>query len=348
MLFFSGFFFCLGRNCISRRSRGLDSWGGRDDREERLRLDAIKAEADRKALQAKPEGGLPAFHEYQPLAARVDGEAVYLEAYKDNHSATMSSGPSSRTGYTPALEGTRAIDGYYDSTAYPPSQRPPRRQNSATTATTSLYSSVPTTVSPPPRQPSQPFQQPLTSSPPPLDQYNNASQYDPYSTPTQAYGHGQQISSCKLFLLPTSSHKTYCIAVSTVPIHQQQPSAQSNYSQQYNDPYASHHLQHQSSYHTYNAPQAQHNPPVRNQTSFYTSPITSPEPQRSHTLGGAGYSSPPLPEPQFDYSAPPPINTNVGYSSPLDRSPVKGPRAQPSSSQHEEPPPGYDDGQEHW
>jgi len=310
MLFFSGCFFSVGRCCINRRPRGTDKFGRGDDGEEQLRLDAVRAEAERKALQAKPEGGLPPFHEYQPLTARVDAQ-------------------SSRGGYTPGAQGTRAIDDYYDSTAYPPSQRPPRRQNSATTASASIYSSVPTTISPPPRQPSQTFQRPLASSPPPINQYNNTSQYynDPYSTSAQAYGHGQQSTS-----------------FSTVPIHQQQPSAQSNYSQQtqqYNDPYASRHLQHQSSYHTYDASQAQYTPPVRNQTSFYTSPISSP-PQRNYTLDGAGYSSPPPPPP-------PPINANIGYSSPLDRSPAKGQRALPTPSHDEEaPPPVYDDGQGHW
>ncbi|KAM6498635.1 SUR7/PalI family domain containing protein [Amanita muscaria] len=337
LLFFSGCFFTLGRCCINRRSRGLDGWSGRDEREEEHRLDAVRAEAERKALQAKPEGGLPAFHETQPLAARVDGDAVYFEPYKDNHAASLASSQSSRAGYAPAPTGTRAIDDYYSTpaAAYPP-QAHPKRQNSATTASASLYPSTASAASPPPRQPSHAhypsasYHQPQphvfgVASPPPVDSYYNN---DP------SYGHGQQASG-----------------YSAVPIHHQQPSGNSNYSQQYTDPYARH-VQHQASYHSYQPSNASYNPQVQadNQATYH-SPITQ---QRSYTLGGDGYGSPPPPQHQQSgsaYQSPiiAPINTNVGYASPTSMSPT-GPRPQPSSSSPhlEDAPPSYDDGNGHW
>ena len=191
LLFFSGCFYSIGRCCINRRPRG-DGWGRRKDGEEELRLDAIRAEAERKALQAKPEGGLPAFHEYQPLAAKIDGDAVYLEPYKD--ASLSSSTHSGRAGYAPAPQGTRAIDDYYNSGGYQPSQHSTRRQNSATTVTTSSYPPTATT-SPTPQQ-AYPDGY-ASTQPQAFGAQRNASFSDPYNIPTQAYGHGQQASPCE-------------------------------------------------------------------------------------------------------------------------------------------------------
>jgi hypothetical protein len=168
MLFFSGCFYALGRCCVSRRSRGPSKAeryapgnynNNSNAQDEALRLQAIKAEADRKALQKHTEGGLPAFHEYerikpaetQPLTARVDGDEVYVDeeatpqSYRNQKPAQQFAG-----GYAPAPAGNRTIDQYYDG---------PRRQPSATSAQTSAttyppqpQSQLQATTSPPIRQ----------------------------------------------------------------------------------------------------------------------------------------------------------------------------------------------------
>jgi hypothetical protein len=92
MLFFSGVFFAIGRCCFSSRPRvpkgskggWRSGWGGNGgdvgpgatggiSHSEAMRLEAIKAEADRKARQA--EVGLPAFP--------TNGEAVPLKKKSD-------------------------------------------------------------------------------------------------------------------------------------------------------------------------------------------------------------------------------------------------------------------------
>ena len=119
LLFFSSSFFSLGRCCISKRSR--KNWGDdsrHPDGTEQLRLDAVKAEADRKARQNRTEVGLPAFPEYQPLTGYVDGDKVYSEhPYKDA-SSTYGAQPTvpggySGGGYVRAPAGSRAVDDYY-------------------------------------------------------------------------------------------------------------------------------------------------------------------------------------------------------------------------------------------
>ncbi|KAJ6541793.1 SUR7/PalI family-domain-containing protein, partial [Mycena capillaripes] len=107
LLFFSGCFYTLGRCCISKRKRG--DWDRRQeppphDATEQLRLDAVKAEADRKARQKASEGGLPAFHESQPLTTTAydDGNNVYTDK------------PMTPGGYMQAPPGSRAVDQYYN------------------------------------------------------------------------------------------------------------------------------------------------------------------------------------------------------------------------------------------
>jgi SUR7/PalI family len=157
LLFLSGCFYTLGRCCVSRRPKGGSSrreGSARDDPFEapksnnnftdRLRLDAVKAEADRKARerQAK-EVGLPAFAETQPLTARVEGDHVYLDDdSKDTHTlsapVTPNESANSRhraaAGYVQAVPGSRAVDDYYNTagTTSPPMPNtyPPQRQAS--------------------------------------------------------------------------------------------------------------------------------------------------------------------------------------------------------------------------
>jgi hypothetical protein len=177
LLFFSGCFYSIGRCCISNRpsrspgnnNNGGGGFGGgvgaatespyKDRYAEMMRLDAVKAEADRKARQATVERGLPEFpvlgEERKPLSSNY--EATYEEdepmsPYRDQHAiggAGRVNGPrnphrqptqrSTRTGYSadnssayghaaegtgyvPGYAGSRTIDQYNDGhgTSYPP------------------------------------------------------------------------------------------------------------------------------------------------------------------------------------------------------------------------------------
>lgn len=209
LLFFAGCMFTFGRCCISRgggggRSKSKrdrdDEDGGKFNREsERMRLDAIKAEADRKALQAAGgrERGLPAFYEYERTPLRRDEPQYYEEEvevvvpYTDG--AARPGGPSrdashgsrgsaSRQGgsvrtnraYEPGAPGTRAIDDYYN--------------NTAPVATTAAIGAAPVVAAaantyPPQRQPSQNQQAQNYSSQP--QRYQSPS-YDPYAQQSTA------------------------------------------------------------------------------------------------------------------------------------------------------------------
>ena len=125
LLFFSGCFYGLGRCCIRRRPRDMkprDGGGWMPAQstgptyEEQMRLDAVKAEADRKAQQKQGELGLPSFPEYdptQPLTADAEHEPVSRVPYRDAQ-------------YAAAPVGTRAVDEYYaaGNNAYPPRRQP--------------------------------------------------------------------------------------------------------------------------------------------------------------------------------------------------------------------------------
>jgi hypothetical protein len=125
LLFFSGCFYSLGRCCIRRRPRDMARGDGGawvpaqstgTTYEEQMRLDAVKAEADRKARQGKTEMGLPAFPEYdptQPLTSDAEHENPTRAPYRDAQ-------------YAAAPVGTRAVDEYYTAgnTAYPPRRQP--------------------------------------------------------------------------------------------------------------------------------------------------------------------------------------------------------------------------------
>lgn len=163
LLFFSGCFYTLGRCCLGRRP----TLGGRRDAEggpdtkyaEQVRLDAVKAEADRKARQKLGESGLPAFYETQPLTtAHIEGDQVYLDGDRSDTKSELSppQKQSYKGGYVPGPVGSRSVDDYYNhsdssvvSASYPPQpqqpQQGPRRQRSET----SNY--VPSSHSPPPR-----------------------------------------------------------------------------------------------------------------------------------------------------------------------------------------------------
>ena len=83
-LFFAGCFFGLGRTCIRRRSR--ESERVRDGRlaeqmhTEQLRMEAVMAEAERKARQNKTDmmGSHLTVHETEPLTTKADDE-IYVD-----------------------------------------------------------------------------------------------------------------------------------------------------------------------------------------------------------------------------------------------------------------------------
>jgi len=100
-----------------------------------MRLDAVKAEADRKAKAMRGEVGLPAFQEYdptQPLTTHTEDE--------DNQYTPH------RNGYAQGAPGTRTVDDYYNpvgaaQNSYPPQ---PRRQDTTHSAHSTQPSTHPT------------------------------------------------------------------------------------------------------------------------------------------------------------------------------------------------------------
>lgn len=215
LLFFSGCFFTMGRCCISKRgmrskwgSRGDDAGGPDAMHAEQMRMEAIKADNERRATQARSYSqrsrGLPAFPESVPLTAHVESNS----AYTDKNETSGRSGPA---GYAPAPQGSRAVDEYYEpskpstttnitytprperqastqsrvTTTYPAG---PQRQPSGYTPSSPLYSSAPP---------------PQTSPPPPLP--NNHVPMTAYQNPHTAsgceYGHTVTYSSHALTYL---------------------------------------------------------------------------------------------------------------------------------------------------
>lgn len=179
MLFFAGCFFRVGRSCIGTRyddpSRRKRRGGDPEDatgkampgtynenlHTDSLRLDAIKAEADRKAraAAAPKEQGLPAFEEYErrPLRPQyVDEDELYAENSNPKSPGDYAPGPGVATagfaagvvsnvrrqqsghsippsggqypgGYSSGAPGTRAVDDYYNApTAAAPAPQPYR------------------------------------------------------------------------------------------------------------------------------------------------------------------------------------------------------------------------------
>lgn len=345
LLFFSGCFYSLGRCCISSRgprnkkkkwdndnaesghgNRSGSSDGGHKPYAEQMRMDAVKAEADRKARQK--EVGLPAFYESQPLTGRVDGDAVYSDTpYSDNahpasptraHSNTTStSGGYAGGGYVKQPVGSRAVDEYYRPTdtgtvaaavanSYPPQ---PRRQASAHSYAPSGFTHA---SSPPPGIP-------VPTSTPPSNQY--------LATGNQQYGNQQYGHA--------AGGSTYYSA------HEQYPSSYSQY-----DPYNSQQQQPQP----FHDPYGQHTPSPQGYNSHATSYYSAQTPgvaapDRSYTLGGDGYganSVPPLAERQNSVPALPEHPSSTTYV-PFANSSSPPPQGH-SQNPHEESPPSYDPG----
>jgi len=252
LLFFSGCFFTIGRCCITKRgsssggggggTNGGNKWGSQHDAEapapsgklggafgafggkhkrnasEQLRLDAVKAEVDRKAAQKRQEEvGLPAFYETVPLTARVDGDHVYLDGESESqvHLPSAAAPPGRKpsrpgrahgqgyaAGYVPGQPGQRAVDEYYNQPQTPqPASHvvtghgyPPQRQPSGYT----------TQSSPPPGgYGAYGAGGRMTTSPPPSREMlavPGAQYSDPYGQSGAQYGHAAGGSSCASFV----------------------------------------------------------------------------------------------------------------------------------------------------
>lgn len=203
LLFFSGCFYGVGRCCIRRRPRDNNRMGG-NGYADQMRLDAVKAEVDRKARQQRGEIGLPPFQEYdpsQPLKARISGDGVFLDEedgvlYRDNQSVSTAGRagmgsygrrPSANGyaggGYMQAPLGTRAVDEYNNTS---PHAAPPLRKNSTLTQTTSS-STYPPTSTTHSMSPLNSYAVPGAASTAPVQNASGAYYSDPYSP--QAYGH---------------------------------------------------------------------------------------------------------------------------------------------------------------
>ncbi|KAF5385002.1 hypothetical protein D9615_001216 [Tricholomella constricta] len=371
LLFFSGCFYTLGRCCISKRGprSGNSKWDkvqspvSGNDAAEQMRLDAVKAEADRRAKQKDAEVGLPAFHEVQPLTAYTDGDKVYLDdPLKQNNTAayggrSAQGGGYSGGGYVQAPPGSRAVDEYYSPTRneFPVSTYPPAPQQGNNHGPAG-YAQNMAPVSPH-RQASgyaqshypnsnyapstYNYNAPQTNSPPLTNQYLSATTPQhgaDYNNSSREYSH--------------SAGSSYHTAVGS---HDRQATQYSNY-----DPYESQ----QQTYNNYNstpAPAATYAPSPYNHYQAQSPPQGPSQNERSYSLGGGGYadngyganSVPPLPEHNTSYfpaqpssSSTPPINTNIAYVSPPQPSPVKGPRAQNQLTvrNEDELPPVYEAG----
>ncbi|KAG1871085.1 SUR7/PalI family-domain-containing protein [Suillus tomentosus] len=328
LLFFSGCFYGVGRCCIRRRPRDNDRMGG-NGYADQMRLDAVKAEVDRKARQQRGEIGLPPFQEYdpsQPLKARISGDGVFLDEedgvpYRDNQSVSTAGRagmgsygrrPSANGyaggGYMQAPLGTRAVDEYNNTS---PHAAPPRRKSSTLTQTTSS-STYPPTSTTHSMSPLNSYAVPGAAITAPVQNASGAYYSDPYSP--QAYGHVEGGSS----RTPPQQHVVY----NPWEPQQTQPSFNP-------DPYNVSGVTAAASY-----ANAYNQPPHQSEQNYAAS--TTSAPQLPDPFYASNYRGP-TPKP----SSPPPANTSG----------VKGPRGPPSpvvmsppSQMYNDNPPTYEDG----
>ncbi|KAI0698402.1 SUR7/PalI family-domain-containing protein [Cerioporus squamosus] len=289
LLFFAGCFYGLGRCCIRRRPRGPDREMGRSAPDnsyaEQMRLDAVKAEADRKARQAagKTEIGLPALQEYerQPLTSKADEHELYVEDgdhIVPYHAQAPSTGrvgvgagtaayanqqqPQYSGGYAQATPGTRAVDAYYNNSPTP-SHPSPARQASQHTQAPSMY---------------DPY-----ASVAPAAAAGAAAGY----LGASAYGHQQQPSGASY------GHPVRGTSYHSAVSHQDPYQQQQDYTN-LTDPFAAQPTQAAFNADTYNSSAymyGQTSPPPSggSNTNPYRPAQASYPPERSYTLGGGGY-----------------------------------------------------------
>ncbi|KAH9937340.1 SUR7/PalI family-domain-containing protein [Fomitopsis serialis] len=337
LLFFAGCFYTIGRCCISRRPAG---WArGQNAPEntfaEQMRLDAVKAEADRKARQKQGEVGLPAFQDLdqlQPLARHTDEDYVEdgdkivplsdvqntgVGAYGRQPSQTNRQYPG---GYVPAAPGTRAVD-YSNvspatTTVYPPRSPAPqaRRQGSGHTQGTSGY--APSTYS------NSPGVAGVGATAAGAGGYLAAGGYghtQQTSDNNQSYGHGQSASSYyQASQQPYSSN--YAIPRTGTPYAAPQTQTFSP------DTYNSTGYMHGA------MPSTSSPPPAGAGNPYYGRSPPPAQQDRSYTLGGDGYGAaqdtayydPYAVNAASHYTtpSPAPLNTNAQHGHPV-RSPTQ-------------------------
>ncbi|KAI0315656.1 SUR7/PalI family-domain-containing protein [Amylostereum chailletii] len=323
LLFFSGCFYCVGRCCINRRPRDSlpkhqkdGSWqpvNNGNGYEDQMRLDAVKAEADRKARAKRGEVGLPAFQEYdptQPLTAHREDEEYRDAAYT----------PQGHTGYAQATPGTRAVDDYYNPPAggaaaaasYPPQPRRQATGGSAHTQQTSAYAHS-TYVDP--------------SAVVPLNAVPASNAYfDPV---------GQQRGAT-----PAGGHQQYPTQASNQYGHEQYPSNVAYGQALTHDSTRAPSIPAPSSPHNTNSFYSQPSPPPQPQA-----------PQRNYTLGGGGYGDNVVPSLHDEYQPPRSAVSSVlpypGDNAATSSGP-RGPRElvvqNVGEPQYDDSPPVYDEG----
>ncbi|KZT74973.1 pali-domain-containing protein [Daedalea quercina L-15889] len=365
LLFFAGCFYTIGRCCIKRRPSGWTRDRNAPDNSyaEQMRLDAVKAEADRKARQKQGEIGLPAFQELdqlQPLASHTDEEyvddgdkVVPLSSAQNAGVGSYGRRQSSQSrpypgGYVPQPAGTRAVD-YSNaspatSTVYPPQSAPQqaRRQGSGHTQGTSGY--TPSTYSNSPGVAGV-----GAAAAAGAGGYLAASSYghtQQASGATQNYGHGQGGSSCACHY--QASHQQYPTNYSDTAYAAPQP--QTFNPDSYN-----------AAGYIHGAMPSASSPPLAGSTNPYYNSRSPPIPQqdRSYTLGGDGYNAAHDTAYYDPYAAnavgsrhhtpsPSPLNTNVPQGHPvrspthLSQSPVGMPEAHGHGASYSDSPPMYD------
>ncbi|KAI8990552.1 pali-domain-containing protein [Trametes punicea] len=296
LLFFAGCFYGLGRCCIRRRPRGFDKELNRplpdNSYAEQMRLEAVKAEADRKARQAagKTEVGLPAFQEFerQPLTKSDDqfvedgDQIVPLHSQQPSGNAGVGAGTAAYSrqasqsqlryagGYAQGAPGTRAVDAYYSTPAQPQNvYSSPARQASQHSQAVSAYA--------------DPYGLPAGAAP-----ATTGGSYLSAAAPYGQYGHQQQ---------PTTSsynHPARGTSYHSAVSHQQYPS---DYNATAADPFAAPPPVQQTAFSpdTYNTTAYMRNagsssPPVGTNPYRAQQGLYAPS-ERNYTLGGGGYGS---------------------------------------------------------
>jgi len=369
LLFFSGCFYGLGRCCIRRRPRDMmpvdnGRWMPAPSTgptyEEQMRLDAVKAEADRKARQNQGELGLPSFPEYdptQPLTSDADHEIQARAPYRDAQ-------------YAAAPVGTRAVDEYYaaGNNAYPP-----RRQQTASSVHTQQTGYVHSQQTSGYAPSNYAGATAISTGAPVSGGYLNAdnigNQHEQYPSQASArYGQDQNATNAGYRGGSEQYRSNNDYAQSTYSYNSPTARGPDNLATDPFRAYSAPQLQPALDPSTYNATARFSPPPLPSSTqpysslaeqtsSYYTPQVqaaASPSQSRSYSLGGGGYGDstvPALPDPRSsaDY-LPYPGDTATRSSASVYTSPSAGGHHElalgrlPSPVEYDDSPPTYEDG----
>ncbi|KAH7334514.1 SUR7/PalI family-domain-containing protein [Rhizoctonia solani] len=318
LLFFSGCAYAFGRCCASKSPSGSSGWGrrsrsrkdsersvdsGKFDREsEHMRLDAVKAEADRKARQkaGQQEVGLPAFYEQERTPLRREEPQYYEEEvevvvpYQDRPgrepsrasqrtqasggAAAAATGYRPNRNYEPGAPGTRAIDDYYNNTAPTANTYPPQPQ----------------------RQPSQPSQRQASIGQPHRQASSHSSNYDPYAQrmqntpPVPALPQGYQSPPTRAVAAPQSPTRVdpYLAIAGAVggAVASTAYADNRGYDDSYNhQQYPSSHQQYPSASQQYTQTQGQQDPYAGSSYNPHAAVMSPPQPSHYQDNSNSGY-----------------------------------------------------------